>query len=104
MMIAQWLRDNPSYDPVLAERVLTEYLRIHRGAITSLLSLGCEMGDLEQELRIHLWRQWTRYRLGSVSLQQWLSWRMRHKIRSMIRSELRRNRIRVCPLDVEVTD
>lgn len=104
MMIAHKLKDNPPYDPVLAEQVLSEYLRIHRGAVASLVGLGCDPADVEQELRIHLWRQWTRYRVGGVSLQQWLSWRMRHKIRSMIRSELRRNRIRLCALDFEITD
>lgn len=104
-MIAHSLKDNPPYDAHLAEQVLSEYLRIHRGAISSLIALGCDPADVEQELRIHLWMQWVRYRAGGgVSLQQWLSWRMRHKLRSMIRSELRRNRIRLCPLDVEITD
>lgn len=100
-MLKHLLRNNPPFSDSLGEQVLREYMRIHRGAVDALCQMGCDREDVEQELRIHLWMQWKRYQPGSITLQQWLSWRMRHKVRSMLRNEQKRSRIRTCPLDIE---
>lgn len=104
-MLSQLLSNNPTFEETLAEKVLNDYLRIHRGAVDALCKMGCDYDDVVQELRIHLWRQWCRYnRYGTQSLQQWLSWRMRHKVKSMLRNERKRRRIRTCPLHIQDPD
>ncbi|GIV18720.1 MAG: hypothetical protein KatS3mg023_0471 [Armatimonadota bacterium] len=86
------LEGNPAYSDRIAEQVLAQYLRIHTGYVNYLvLKLGIPPEDVEQELRIALWRQWTRYNPDSkVSLQQWLSWRIRHHFKSIMRTYLHR--------------
>lgn len=86
------LQDNPTYSDTLAEQVLPHYLRVHNGYVRFLVwKLGMSPEDVEQETRIALWHHWTRYQQGSnVSLQQWLSWRIRHHFKSLVRKHLRK--------------
>ncbi len=101
------LQGNPVYSDALAEQVLQQYLRVHKGYIRYLVETLCvPPEDVVQDLRITLWRQWTRYQQNSnISLKQWLSWRIRHHFKSTIRKELRRiSRIPTVSLEAILED
>lgn len=105
--VATLLRGNPAYSDALAEQVLQHYLRIHLGYVKFLVyELNIPYEDVEQEIRIALWRQWTRYQHNSrVTLQQWLSWRIRHAFKSLVRKHLQRStRLPVLSLDAILED
>ena len=100
-VLAELLRGDPAYDEQLAERVLSEYVRIHHHSVQALISMGMPYEDVEQELRIKLWYHWERYKPGKVRLQQWLSWRMRHTIKNLFRKANKEHRIVCVPIDSE---
>lgn len=77
-MLDTLLQNNPPYDEQLAERVLSEYCRIHHHRIQRIALCGVPVDDIQQELRIALWQAWLRYdaRSAKVGLRQWLSYKL----------------------------
>ncbi len=82
---------NQSYNESDAEQVLSEYMRIYAPRVARLERMGMERGDVEQELRIALWRAWTRWD-GRLSLRRWLSWKLSHKLRDLERALHKKHR------------
>lgn len=82
-MLEQLLSDSPPYNEQLAERVLREYCRIYHHRIYRLSTCGIPIADIEQELRIALWRAWTRYdaRSAKIGLRQWLSYKLDYHLK-----------------------
>lgn len=79
------LRDNPAYDDALAERVLEHYLRFKHASIARLQSMGMDGEDVEQELRIALWKAWKAW-TGQIALRRWLSWKLDYRLRDLERT------------------
>jgi DNA-directed RNA polymerase specialized sigma24 family protein len=75
------------YDEQRAEQVLQHYLRFLHAQIEELVRSGLEYSDVEQELRIALWRAWCSYRPCSsrVSLRMWVSYKLNYKLRDLRR-------------------
>ncbi len=84
MGLSELLRDNPGYDEGLAERVLDEYTRIFERRIRELVLSGYEREDVVQEMRIALWRAWSRYDAGrKYPLRTWLTYKLDYALRSL---------------------
>ena len=96
-MIDALLRDSPPYSEQLAELVLCQYVRIYARIISRLCDAGGDRDDIEQELRIAIWRAWTRWD-GRVSLRRWLSWKTRYCLKEYERTLSKGNRIRIVQL------
>jgi DNA-directed RNA polymerase specialized sigma24 family protein len=91
------LRNSPPYSEQLAELVLCQYVRIYARIISRLCDAGGDRDDIEQELRIAIWRAWTRWD-GRVSLRRWLSWKTRYCLKEYERTLAKGNRIRFVQL------
>lgn len=78
------LQDNPAYSDALAEQVLQHYLRFKHASILRLQKMGMDSDDVEQELRIALWKAWQSYK-GHISLRKWLSWKLDYRLRDLQR-------------------
>lgn len=85
MNIDALLQGNPQYDDALAERVLSHYLRFKHANIMRLQSMGLDAEDVEQELRIALWKAWTAWS-GQIALRRWLSWKLDYRLRDLERN------------------
>lgn len=85
MRLDTLLQDNPAYEDALAEKVLEHYLRVRHPQVARLNSMGMDMGDIEQELRIALWKAWSAW-TGQIVLRRWLSWKMDYCLRDLERA------------------
>ncbi len=93
MNLKKLLEHNPPYDERLAETVLEHYLRFFERRIAELLTLGYEREDIQQELRIALWKAWTRYNPDvSYPLRTWLSYKMDFTLRTLKQKALPQTR------------
>jgi DNA-directed RNA polymerase specialized sigma24 family protein len=86
------------YDEKLAEEILQQYTNVYSPIINRLCGLGVDRDDLIQELRIALWRAWSRWD-GRISLRRWISWKLRWLLREHERKAIARaRRIRIVRL------
>lgn len=88
------LQGNPAYSDALAESVLQHYLRFKHATIARLQSMGMDSEDVEQELRIALWKAWQSY-TGQIALRRWLSWKLDYRLRDLERTCAKRLRLPV---------
>lgn len=92
-------RATGEYDEELAEEILQQYLNVYSPVIARLCALGEDRDDLIQELRIALWKAWTRWD-GRISLRRWVSWKLRWLLREQERkASTRARRLRTIPLN-----
>jgi DNA-directed RNA polymerase specialized sigma24 family protein len=85
MTLDTLLQGNPAYDDALAEAVLQHYLRFKHATIARLQSMGMDADDVEQELRLALWKAWSGWN-GQIALRRWLSWKLDYRLRDMERN------------------
>ncbi|GIV17101.1 MAG: hypothetical protein KatS3mg022_2536 [Armatimonadota bacterium] len=85
MTLDALLQGNPAYDDALADGVLQHYMRFKHSAIARLQSMGMDADDVEQELRIALWKAWSTW-TGQIALRRWLSWKLDYRLRDMERN------------------
>ena len=91
-------RATGEYDERLAEEILQQYLNVYAPIINRLCALGEDRDDLIQELRIALWRAWSKWD-GRISLRRWISWKLRWLLREQERKvSTRARRIRIVRL------
>ena len=91
-------RATAEYDERLAEEILQQYLNVYAPVINRLCALGEDRDDLIQELRIALWRAWSKWD-GRISLRRWASWKLRWYLREAERKAITRaRRIRIVRL------
>jgi RNA polymerase sigma factor (sigma-70 family) len=91
-------RATGEYDERLAEEILQQYINVYSPVINRLCGLGVDRDDLIQELRIALWKAWTKWD-GRISLRRWISWKLRWYLREAERKvSTRARRLRTIPL------
>jgi DNA-directed RNA polymerase specialized sigma24 family protein len=86
------------YDEKLAEEILQQYINVYSPVINRLCALGEDRDDLIQELRIALWKAWTRWD-GRIGLRRWVSWKLRWLLHEIERKAISRaGRLRIVRL------
>ena len=80
------------YDERAAEAILQHYMRFYQRLIAEIVELSRDLDaqDVEQELRICMYRAWLSYdRTERITLRQWISYKTRFRLLDIRRQTLR---------------